>query len=62
MVRGGIASTETDDLEAMLSRSLPVLTQKILEGILSPPITNVVHHALTHGLEVLGHVSVGDNF
>lgn len=58
----GTASTEMNDLEAMLSASQPVLTQELLVEDLSTPIPNTIDHALAQDMEVLSSVSAGKNF
>lgn len=58
--QGGALSTKTDDVKAMWPGSKPVLMQKSLTRYLPIPITNVVHHALVQGLDLLGDVLVGE--
>lgn len=58
----GMVSTGTDDLEAMLSRPQPELTQVSLAEKLPTPILNLIHAALAQGLKESGDVLVGESY
>lgn len=57
----GIASTDTDTLQVILSGWQPVLMQESF--IVDPltPMLNVVHQTLAQGLEALNDVLVAEN-
>lgn len=59
--RERITSTKTDNLESMPPGSQPLLTQEALVRELPTSIPDVVHHARTQGLEVLGDFLEGEN-
>lgn len=57
----GVASTDTDHLKSMSSESQPLLARESLVAKLPTTIPNLVYHAFSQGLELLGEVPGSEN-
>lgn len=58
----GLAFTESDDLEAVLSKQQSFVTQNVLVRELVAPILKVAHKTLAPELEKLRNLSKRQNF